>query len=101
MNATASELIPEDPAADVQRRRPPSGAGAATSLLLGEHLELDHTLHRVLPVLALQGLGPAHDGQDEPTQGEQTEQATDQIAVRDSADDEQAEERDGGDQLEV
>ena len=46
----------------------PMGSGAYSALLLRQHLELDHTLHRVLPVLTLQSLGAADDGEDEPAE---------------------------------
>jgi hypothetical protein len=57
----------------------PYRSGAHSALLLCQHLELDHTLHRVLPALTLQGLGAADDGEDQPTQTHERQQPAEDV----------------------
>src|SRR6187551_401808 len=97
-NAAAAQLIP--------RRRheeapDPYGSGAMFPLLLREHLKLDHILDGVLPVIALQGLGAADDGKDQPAESHERNQPAEDVEVRDTAQNGDQDERDRRDQLEI
>ena len=70
------------------------------ALLLRQHLELDHVLDRVLPIL-LQSLGTAEDGEDQPAETHERQQPSEEIKARYTAQDGDQHERDRRDQLEV